>query len=336
MTVQYLVPDAVRACASAAVDYVREHRPDGLSWASIEVAEAIMGARQMDDTHVRAMACHSYDASTTSGQLFGGTAGQTWARSVIVADQHAIIAALVDEQVAAGVAAVAPSPLRALSDALAKVDQRFRTRVESILSQSMRRAERHARTKAAQRARNRTRNKLAAVAVDWDAGRLTPAVLAALDVTDEELLAAGFVDASDQVVAAFRERQKARRKALVKAFADEGLDYDELEQAWGPTEDIRAAAIGGFIALAMFAEARSRLTSGLSGTDLYDPRGEIPFDTAVPTAVVQSVMKVADGAAVSPQNTVEAAPAAGTGVAVHPLADRTDDLVTDLVATYGT
>lgn len=328
------VPAAVRAAAQAAVDEVRETRPEGVSWSSVEVAEAIMGARSMEAQHVRFMATHPYDPSSVSARLLGGDVGRAWARDYIVADQRDQIDALVAAAVANGLASAPLPRLKKLSERLAKVDQKFRSQVEAVLSQAMRKAERHARTKAQVKARRLTKSQLASIAPDLDAGRLTSAVCAALSVTDEELLQAQFHDAADHVTDLFRERQRARRKALAQAFADEGLTEDDLDTEWEASDNQRAEALAAFVAVTMFMEARARLNSGASGTDLYDPRGEIPFDTAVPGNIVTAIVKVADGATVSSNGSVVTAPAAGPDTAVHPLADRHDDLVADVIARY--
>lgn len=339
----YIAPPEVVDVIRGGYTAARSGRVGGvLSMFGIEVAEAAL-ASALSAEHVRAMAVHFYEESTTAADLFGGGVGRDWARNVIASEADQAIEAIV----AASRAKLTDGErqarrLRELSVALNRIDERFRAKVEGVLSQAMRRADRHARTKAAVRTRRLTKAKAAAIANDLNANKLTPAVMQTISTTDEELLAGMFDDAADEVCDLFDERQQARRKALLVAFGPAGLTEDLLDQHWDAAEKERVGALGAFLGLALFSEARSRLQSGATGPGLFDPRGEVPFDTSVPGAIVQGAMRIADGATVSNDpgapgglGVVEPAPGdLASHAAGDPLGGQTDNLVDDVVGGF--
>ena len=300
--------------------------PIGLSLAGVEVAEAILGHRQLENRHVLAMSRHTYSATSPSGLLLGGTEGQEWARAAMV--RHV-------EQ--ARLAALSRTDLSALTKKLAKIDARFRNKVEGVLGHAMRAAQSKALRKAGVRARKASDAKMAAVQADWKAQRLTPAVLAAIATTDEELLDESFSDAADEIGDLYDARQLSMRQALAQALAvanAEGGDpneiFDELTSRWQITEQQRRDLLVWFTTTAMFGEARARLQSGVTGDDLYDDEGEVPFDTSVPSTVVSSILKIANGAAVTAAGVV----LVGAALGANPLDAFADDLVEGAIDDY--
>lgn len=296
----YTPPPEVRAVVETAALMARTASPVGVSLAGVEVADALLGHRRIERRHVRAMAAHHYEPGTLSAAMFGGEPGRRWAHEILVGEANEQIRALL-ARASAGVRAnnAQATNLRVLSAALQRADSRFRSKVQGVLAQAMRRAERHALTKVNVRARKLTKAQRAAVAGELDAHRITPAVLAAIATTDDELLGQMFEDAGDEIADLFAERQDARRKALLAAFLAAGLTLADLDREWRIAESQRTDELRQFVGLAMFNEARSRLQSGATGPQLYQ-QGELPFDTAVPGAIVNAVVAIADGETLTP------------------------------------
>lgn len=258
--------------------------PVGLSMAGIEVAEALLGMREIARPHILAMARHSYDPDSTSGLLLGGEAGRRWAQQSLLA------------------AAANPDrpDLTELSRRLGEVDRSFRERVAVVLGQAMRQAMRRATRKAEVRGRKASAAKLAAVGADWRQRKLTPAVLAAIATTEDELLDDSFEDAADQVESLFRERQARRRRVLLAGLAAWGLTRERIDTLWSASEDQRAANISAYLSSALFSEARARLANRPAVEALFAPQGEVPFDPTIPTGIVTDTVRLANGASPGP------------------------------------
>lgn len=280
-------PEAIDAAARAAI--LGEGSTEPLSVAGVTVFQALTGERPLEDSHVAAMARHTYDPESLCGLLFGGTAGRTWARSVVAA-------------------AGAPTDLKGLSRRLANIDARFRDRVEQVLAQAMRLALRRADVKVKVRSRRRvvTAAAIAPFAHDLEVRRYPPAMLAAINTTTDELMQESFDDAGEQIVVLFAVRQAARRAELAGAY---GLEESDLEARWSQEEQRRGEAIAAFIVGAMFAEAVARLGQARDAA-VFDPRGEVPVDPYVSPRITADTVRLADGATLAPPDPGEVAPRA--------------------------
>lgn len=296
-----------------------------VSLAGIQVAEAMLGIHPFTVNHVEAMAHHSYNPTSTNGLLMGGVEGRQWARASLIA------------AAAPKTAATAPVPkldLAAMSRKLNDADRLFREKLESVLSQAMRTATRRAYRKAGARIASARRVNAAdreRLNREFRRGRITDAIMAATGTTPDELLDDSFVDASDQVKILFRERQARKRKALVVALATVGLTTAILDDHYDDFDEQREATMTSYVIGAMFNEARSRFDAGapFSAT----PLGEIPRDTDIPTLIVNSIIRLADGANLDSEGQVVPADQ-GTGDATAVLTDYTDDLVTTVMRQF--
>lgn len=312
-------PVEVVTLAQEAVSLVRQGGLTDISATGLEVAEALIGwgGATVNERHLRAMARHGqqYPVGSINAALFGDETGARWASG-----QLSRIAAVAEAERQA-------RSLPKMSRALRTADERFRDRAEQVLTHALRAALRLANTKVDVRAAKTPNGRLGAVRDDWRQRRITPAFLAAIATTMDELVAGRFDDAGDQIALLYRRRQDAHRKALLAAYPDD-LDRDELDAQMAPQEDQRATVIAAFVGAALFAEASRRLQAG-PGVSLLDQRGEAPIDVNTPSSVVGDLVRVANGAPVDANG--EVAPPGTSLDGRVPTWDYTDDLTDQII-----
>lgn len=140
--------------------------------------------------------------------------------------------------------------------------------------------------RAVQKARNKNRTMAAAVEQAWVAGEGLRSHLAALGVTEEQVLAGAFDSYEAQAEAWLRARTEQQRQIL----ADAGYDPDEFYPD-APDHDAAAAA---FLGLALMALARQRIMAGTDPVTNATP-GEV--SGVLPAQLGVTAVRISDGVA---------------------------------------
>ena len=176
--------------------------------------------------------------------------------------------------------------LSRLSQRLAKIDSELRERAHAGAQVAVTEALRQAGVKL--RLRARKASKATQAALDSCAGRYTPPVLAAVGITEAELLDRRF----DAFGERFRTWAQQANKRRLEVIADElDVDVSDLQDEWGQRmEDATETAV--VLALAgLGAWARQLLADP---EPVFD-RGEQPLDPTLPAGVLRPALAVAEG-----------------------------------------
>jgi 2'-5' RNA ligase len=164
--------------------------------------------------------------------------------------------------------------LQRLSQRVNKTDRALVHRLHATANLALSEALRAAHVKLKTRIRNRTRTKQAALEAAA-AERITPAILAAVGVTENDLLGHRFDTYGATAIALIAAAERRKLAAIAAAL---GLDADQLEEQYGPTIDARAAVASGFLVGALGEFARAALSgTSLTSTGPGEYAGPVPF-----------------------------------------------------------
>lgn len=288
MTTLIPVPEPVALIAAAALQ-TRAERGGGTA-RSVVVATALTTryvteheVSELRDWHARNPDAVQGDASTLLGGLYGGAAArEVWAPRLVESETV---------QLAQTAAARTPlaERLRKLSAAANETDRRLLLRLHTAATLAYEEAVRQATEKMTARQRSATsRSKAAAArvasALAESNGKASPALLAAIGLTEAELLDRRFdtfaAAAAAMIIAAERRKLNAAASAL-------SLDRAELEDRYGDEIDRRAEAATGLLVVSLGLLARG----ALSGHAVVPAQGE--FAGPVPFGVVRNAYTVA-------------------------------------------
>lgn len=192
------------------------------------------------------------------------------------------LAASTPEQPMTAAAAPRPRPphptakrLARLSAQVSKIDRSTVTKLHAGATLAYADALRRAGVKLRTRA-SRTRSGAKMAAVDAAQGSYPPALLAAVGITEQELLDHAFDTYKDQATAiiAAGERKKLRAAAVAA-----GVDPDQLERDWDERVDDRAERGAGFIAAGLGMLARAALSGSAPhpAPTVGEYSGPVPF-----------------------------------------------------------
>lgn len=191
--------------------------------------------------------------------------------------------------------AAAGHPLRAklakLSKTVNATNRRTMLRLHSAATVALDEAMRQAGVKLQTRTRSRTNAQRAALAAAGE--RITPAVLAAFGVTEQELFDRRFdtLGAYATGILATAERRKVRAAATAVGF-----DPDEVEREYDDEIDQRAAAASGFLVAGLGQLARQ----ALAGNPVTVDAGRGEFAGPVPFSVIRQTFAVASQGTIAP------------------------------------
>lgn len=210
-------------------------------------------------------------------------------------------------------AAVSHARMLRLSKRLAQIDLRLGDRLYAGAVAAMRDALRRAGVKAQVRAKNR--GKTATL------GHLTPAVLAAISTTPDELLDRAFVSLRADAHQWILDANKKRAQAVADTFDGDPADLED-----DPTADHRAEEAAALLALLLLRRARSALTDVTINPEALQT---VP----VPFSAIRTAMRVRDGwqtlhtITPGPNRTPEADTAAVTMIPPPPGSGAIDELL---------
>lgn len=287
------VPKPVAMVAAAALDG-RARRGGGGSARGVTIATALttgwISAGELEE--LRAWH-HGHpddiagEHSTLLGGLYGGAeARESWEPCPIPA-----------RTAAPGT----PSKLAKMSKSVNNTDRRLVNALHSTANLALKEALRGAGVKLKVKVRNRTKVQQASLDAALERG-VTPAILAAVGVTENDLLDHRFDTYGASALALISTAERKKLAALARAL---DVDPAELEARYGDTIDLRAAAAVGFIVGALGELARS----ALAGTSLDSP-GPGEFAGPVPFGVVRNAFDVLNtGAAPSKPDLTALGPA---------------------------
>lgn len=171
------------------------------------------------------------------------------------------------QPVTAALARVESDRLAGLSRTLNQTDQRLRVKLHAAAQVALAEAVRAATVKLNQKARNNAQR----AALNAADGRYPPALVAALGVTEQELLDKRFDElalaAEGWIVTAELRKLRATARAL-------GVEPDDQ---WEDEIDRRAHTAAGFLAAGVALLARARLAGDIAGDALGEQAGPVPF-----------------------------------------------------------
>lgn len=212
---------------------------------------------------------------------------------------------------------------------LAEVDRTLRVRLEEASEATLRRALQAAGARVRSRAQRQPNvaAALSGVPVAAICARLGATVVAAMELSDDDLLAGALDDLAPRFDARVAQAQRQVRAMLADEFDLDEAELDELARS----QDRDRSAAWGFLAAALLSLARGRL---------YDPAptapavGEADASSTVPTGIVREAVARAGGGGAT---TVEAGPAGGvaTGETVMGLWARHGRVVGGWEWAYG-
>lgn len=284
------VPEEVAMVAAAAL-VTREERGGGGTARGIVIATALstgyVRAHELDELR----AWHDeYPQAVRNGQstLLAGLYGGGPARDLWCSEPY---------QPAQTAAATPASKLAALSEKLNRADRRLTTRLHAATETALAEALRSVGVKLNSRAnatmkRSRAAAARVASATAEAAGTITPALLAAAGVTEQELLDRRFdalaATATGWIVASEVRKLRATATAL-------GLDPDQVEAENAERVNRRALAAAAFLAAGLAVLAR-RALSGHALTPETTAEGE--FAGPVPFGLIRGAWNIAATGAV--------------------------------------
>lgn len=222
------------------------------------------------------------------------------------------------------------NPLRAklakVSAMINRADRTTMVRLHAAATVALNEALRQASNKITGKANDRRKSAAARAAVQAANGVYPPAVLAAVGVTEQELLDRRFDTFEAMAIAMIAA---AERKKLAAAARALGLAPDEVEHEYAEQIDTRAAAAGAMMVTALGLLARSAL-SGHAVTP-ESVKGE--FSGPVPFGIIRDAVTVASrGGSVPVVDETGPGPSAIDALAGK-LSDVGESLVEDLLAT---
>lgn len=230
-------------------------------------------------------------ASTLLGGMYGGAAGRAWCAAVDLPDAEARIVAL-----HSGEARVAAAPLpqdeklRRLSDKVNAIDRTTVTRLHAAANVALEEAIRSAKVKLDVKGRRNEKTKAAMAA---SAGRITAPLLAAVGVTENELLDRRFDVFGSTALAWLTAAEKRKLRAAALAL---GLDADELDDFYDGEIERRSIAAAGFLVAGLGILARATL----SGHGIVPEEQQGEFAGPVPFGMVREAWAVAARGATPP------------------------------------
>jgi hypothetical protein len=180
--------------------------------------------------------------------------------------------------------------LSRLSDRVNRIDRTTVTRIHAAANLALEEALRNAQVKLTVRG---NRNAKTAAAMSAADGRVTPALLAAVGVTEQELLDRRFDVFGTTALALLTAAEIRKLRAAALAL---NLDADELEDEYAAEIDRRAALAAGFLVAGLSVLARA----ALSGHTIVpeDQQGE--FAGPVPFGLVRQAWAVSARGATPP------------------------------------
>lgn len=186
---------------------------------------------------------------------------------------------------------VAPHRLARMSARVARLDRLMLTELHASANLAFAEAMRQAGVKITTRARRGSAKAAAA----WDVadGRITPALLAAVGVTEQELLDRRFDTFGAAAAATIATRMRQQIRATAQAL---GLDPDDTENEYADDIDQRAAAAAAFLVLALGIIARA----ALSGHTITPATTKGEYSGPVPFGIVRGAWNIAATRAVPP------------------------------------
>lgn len=230
------------------------------------------------------------------------------------------------------VTAAARSPLGGklakLSAAVARSDRQLATRLHSGAEVAFREAMRAAGVKLKTRVRRSTNVAQAAVTAaldDLNDGHgLPPALLAAVGVTESDLLDRRF-DAFE--AAAVGWITAAERRKLAAAAQALDLDPDRLDEQYGATIDTRAAAAAGMLTATLGVLARQ----ALSGHAVTETTATGEYGGPVPFGLIRSALQVAQRGATPALPDTSGPGPGGIDTLARRLPDAGDTIIRELL-----
>lgn len=168
--------------------------------------------------------------------------------------------------------------LARMSATVNKIDRQTVTKLHAGATLAYAQALRQAGVKLRNRAQRKTGASAAAAklaAIDASNGAYPPALLAAVGITEQELLDHAFDTYADQATETIRvsERKKIRAAAIAA-----GLDVDQVERDWEDRIDQRAERAAGFLAAGLGMLARATLSgSAPAPAAVGEYAGPVPF-----------------------------------------------------------
>jgi len=279
------VPEEVSHVASLALT-TRAERGSGGTARGLVIATALTTGfiTEHELTELRAWhAAHPEAVQNGSSTLLAGLYGGSLARSTW-------------EPVPEPVTASA-SPLRArlakLSTTVKRTDRQTLTKLHAAANLALTEAMNAAGAKVQMKSQDRRLSKAAKDVVAASQGKLTAPVLAAVGLTEHDLLNKRFDTFSATAVALLAAAERRKLAAAAKAL---GISRDEVEAEYGPTIDQRAAAAGAAMGTALGLLARD----ALSGHGLAPETAQGEFSGPVPFGVIRSAYAIADRGAAAP------------------------------------
>ncbi len=330
MTELVSVPREVARTAALALS-TRAERGSGGTARGVVIATALAAGvlsacelAELRDWHARNIEQVRDGTSTLLAGLYGGApARETWPASLLVD---------VDDEGLASVQAAAQTAIRQrlakLSRTVATVDQRLLARLHAAATQALEEAVAQAagkltaRTKAAA-SRSKANATRIASALSESGGTVTPAVLAALGLDEQDLLDGRFATfaATATALLSAAELRKLRAAAIAT-----GQDPAALEETYGPTIDTQAAAATAFLIASLGLLARQ----SLSGHALVPAQGE--YNGPVPFGVVRNAFTIASRGVSAPIPTETGVGSSTAELVGRKLADAGQSLVEKILA----
>ncbi len=178
---------------------------------------------------------------------------------------------------------------RRLLDRLARARRDTAQRLLAGAEVALAEALRLAGVRAVSKARNKSRTTAAAISEAWKARQPIGSHLAALGMTEDQLLSGAFTSYEEQAAEWLRALREQERSAIQAAGFDPDVAVPGPESGNDP--DLAAA---GFLSAALLALARQRIMQGGDPTSLAVP-GEV--SGTVPAQLAAQALRVAQGTA---------------------------------------
>lgn len=279
------VPVDVQETAAEALA-TRAERGSGGTARAVAVASALatgvvrpFDLGEIADWHDRNPEACTAAASTLLGGLYGGAPARAWTAAL---EPQLVTLRWGDNTVefpyatgARTAAAALPvnEKLARLSDKVNGIDRTTVLRLHAAANVALEEAIRQAKVKLNTRAQ---RNEKARTAMAAAAGRVTPPLLAAVGVTEQELLDRRFDTYGATALAWLTAAELRKIRAAANAV---GLDPDEVEEEYHEEIERRAAASAAFLVAGLSVLARATLSGHavVPETDEGELAGPVPF-----------------------------------------------------------
>jgi hypothetical protein len=284
------VPAEVAYVAAAALE-TRQERGGGGTARGVVLATALTtgAVRPTELVEIRTWHDRNPDActgnaSTLLGGMYGGYAGRAWVDGIEIPLYHG------PAPLTAAPSLPIDEKLRRLSDKVNAIDRTTALRLHSAANVALEEAIRQAKVKIGVRGK---RNAKTAAALDIAGDSITPALLAAVGVTEQELLDRRFDVFGATALTWLTAAQLRKLRAAARAM---GLDPEPIEEEYHDRIEHRAAIAAGFLVAALGVLARSVLSG--HGIVPEDQKGE--FAGPVPFGVIRQAHDIADRGATPP------------------------------------